>query len=172
MTKHRNRVCVHFAAAVALVIATCGSNGSLLQLSAASSPWAPGFRVSGIAREAGTVRVVPGVRILVTSGANAGASVVSDPGGGFTFQNLAAGAIDLQGMKDGYLVARIQAIDVSQNPTVDVRLYPTPPRDVHGAVAVARCNDESWSWAETPALACANNGGVATAYVRAHAARR
>jgi len=118
------------------------------------------------------MRIVPGARILVTSGTNAGTSVVSDGDGGFTLQNLAAGVIDLQGTKDGYLVVHVQAVDVSQNTTIDIRLYPTPPRDVHGAVAVARCNDESWSWAEAPALACTNNGGVATAYVRAHAVRR
>ena len=116
--------------------------------------------------------MLPGVHILVASGANAGASTVSDAAGAFTLLNLAAGAIDLQGTKDGYLVARVQAIDLSQNATIDIRLYPAPPRDVHGAVAVARCNDESWSWAEAPALACTNNGGVATAYVRAHAVRR
>jgi hypothetical protein len=166
------RTRLYLTAAVALGVAMFGSDASLLRLSAVSSPWAPGFRVSGIVREAGTLRAVPGARILVTSGANAGASVVSDGGGGFTLQNLAAGTIDLQGAKDGYLVAHVQAVDVSQDATTDIRLYQTPPRDVHGAVAVARCNDESWSWAEVPALACTNNGGVATAYVRARAVRR
>jgi hypothetical protein len=116
--------------------------------------------------------MLPGVHILVASGANAGASTVSDAAGGFTLLNLAAGAIDLQGTKDGYLVARVQAIDLARNATIDIRLYPAPPRDVHGAVAVARCNDDSWSWAEAPELACTNNGGVATAYVRAHSVRR
>jgi hypothetical protein len=170
--RNHRRTRMHLIAALAIVIATFGSDGSPVPLSAASSPWASGFRVSGIVREAGTLRIVPGARILVTSGANAGASVVSDAAGAFALQSLAGGAIDLLGTRDGYLIARIQAIDVSQNTTVDIRLYPTPPRDLHGALAVARCNDESWSWSDTPALACANNGGVATAYVRAHAVRR
>jgi hypothetical protein len=170
-TTHGSRTRVHLIAAVAIVIATFGSDGSLMQLSA-SSQLASGFRLSGIVREAGTMRFVPGARILVTSGANAGASVVSDADGVFALQNLAAGAIDLQGTKDGYLGARVQAIDVSLSTTIDVRLYPAPPRDVHGAAAVARCNDESWSWAETPARACTNNGGVATTYVRAQVARK
>jgi hypothetical protein len=170
--KIRHHIRMHLIEAVAIVIATFGSDGSPVQLSAASAPWASGFRVSGIVREAGTPRIVPGARILVTSGANAGTSVVSDAGGAFALQNLAAGAIDLLGTRDGYLVARMQAIDVSQNTSIDIRLYPTPPRDVHGALPVARCHDESWSWSDTPALACTNNGGVATAYVRAHAVRR
>jgi hypothetical protein len=170
--ENRTHTGEHLTAALALVIATFGSGGSLAPVSAASSPWAPGVRVSGIVREAGTMRIVPGVHVLVASGANAGASAISDAGGAFTFQNLAADAIDLQATKDGYLVARVQAIDVSQNATIDIRLYAVPPRDAHGAAAVARCNDESWSWAETPALACTNNGGVATAYVRARAVRR
>jgi hypothetical protein len=166
------RTRVHLTAAVLIAIAACASYGSLVQISAAPSPLPAGFRLSGIVREAGTIRPLPDARILVTSGANAGTSAVSDSGGSFTFANLAPDAIDLLGTKDGYLVAGVQAIDVSQTTTIDIRLYPTPPRDAHGAVAVARCNDESWSWAEMPALACTDHGGVATAYVRAHAARR
>jgi hypothetical protein len=167
----RDRSQRRLTAAVVLVIATLGSDGSLVPL-AAAPPSASGFRVSGIVREAGTMRLLPGARIVVTSGANAGTSVVSDAGGTFTLLNLAAGVVDLQGMKDGYLVARVQAVDVSQNTTLDIRFYPTPPRDARGAVARARCNDSSWSWVETPALACTNNGGIATAYVRAHATPR
>jgi hypothetical protein len=169
--ENRRHMSKHLTAALALVIATCGSSGSPAQVAAASLS-APGLRVSGIVREAGTMRALPGVQILIASGANAGASTVSDAAGAFTLLNLAAGAIDLKGTKDGYLVAQVQPIDVSQNATIEIRLYPAPPRDVHGAVAVARCNDESWSWAQAPALACTNNGGVATAYVRAHAIRR
>jgi hypothetical protein len=169
--ENRRHTGEHLIAALALAIATFGSGGSPAQVSAATS-WTPGVRLSGIVREAATMRILPGVHILVASGANAGASAVSEASGAFTLQNLAAGAIDLQATKDGYLVARVPAIDVSQNTTIDVRLYAAPPRNVHGAVAVARCNDESWSWAETPALACTNNGGVATAYVRARAFRR
>jgi len=153
---------------VALIVATCGN--SLAQLSATSSPIASS--VSGIVREAGSIRIVRGARIVVINGANTGASAISDADGVFTLQNLAAESIDLQAAKEGYLGARVQAIDISRNIMLDIRLYAAPPRDLRGAVAIARCNDDSWSWAETPALACTNNGGIATAYVPARAAQR
>src|SRR3954469_5102635 len=91
---------------MALIVATCGN--SLAQLSATSSPIA--FSVSGIVRDAGTMRIVRGARIVVTNGANTGVSAISDADGVFTLQNLAAGSIDLQGAKEGYLGARVQAI--------------------------------------------------------------
>ena len=130
-----------------------------------------GFNVSGIVREAGTLRSLPGARVLVTSGPDAGTFAVSDADGAFTLPNLLPGAIDLEGSKGGHLVARLQRIDVTQHRTIDVRLYATPPRDARGAAALARCKDASWSWAETR-RACTNNGGVATTYHRARVVAR
>jgi hypothetical protein len=102
----------------------------------------------------------------VVSGVDAGTSAMSDARGAFTLPNLLPGVIDLEGTKDGYLVARLEGINLTPNTTIDVPLYATPPRDGGGTTASARCKDASWSWAETK-LACKNNGGVATAYLQA-----
>ena len=128
--------------------------------------------VSGIVREAGTKRFLRGTRLLVTSGPDAGASAVSDSGGVFLFPNLSRGTMALAAAKDGYLVARLQSLDVPENTTLDVQMYLMPPRNANGEAAMSRCKDESWSWAETSALACTNNGGVATEYVQASARAR
>ena len=117
--------------------------------------------LSGFVREAGTVRMLPGARLLVTGGPDAGVFATSDDGGLFTFPSLSRGVIALEGSKDGYIVARLSNLTVSQNMTIDFALYLTPPRDATGASATARCKDESWSWAQTWAEACTNNGGVA-----------
>jgi hypothetical protein len=128
--------------------------------------------LSGTVREAGTKRFLRGTRLLVTSGPDAGAFAISDGGGVFLFPNLSRGTTALAAAKDGYLVARLQSLDVRENTTVDVQMYLMPPRNASGAAATARCKDESWSWTQTSALACTNNGGVETVYVQASARAR
>ena len=112
------------------------------------------------------MRFLSGARVAVVSGPDVGTFAISDAGGAFTLVSLLPGAIDLEGVKEGYLNARLENINVTPNMTIDVPLYAAPPRDGSGATAAARCKDASWSWAEAR-LACRNNGGVATAYVRA-----
>ncbi len=51
--------------------------------------------------------------------------------------------------------------DFTGNKNVDLWLAPMPPKNSTGATATARCNDGSWSWAQTGADACSNDGGVA-----------
>lgn len=74
------------------------------------------------------MRFLPDARVRVVSGPDAGTSAISDAGGAFTLPNLLSGAIDLEGAKDGYLVARLEGINITQNTTIDVPLYATPPR--------------------------------------------
>jgi Big-like domain-containing protein len=119
------------------------------------------FTLSGLVREAGTMRFVSGARLLVATGPDAGAFAISDEGGLFTFPSLSPGVITLEGTKDGYIVARLANLSISKNMTIDFTLYVPPPRDASGASATARCKDESWSWAQTWAEACTKNGGVA-----------
>ena len=154
------------AAAAAIMIAACGTDRSSTPNQTAPTPLPVRFNVTGSVREAGTMRFLPGARVLVASAQDAGTFAVSDAGGAFTLANVLPGAIDVEGSKDGYLVARLENINITQSMTIDVPLYPTPPRDASGAAALARCKDASWSWAETR-LACRNSGGVATAYLRA-----
>jgi hypothetical protein len=119
------------------------------------------FTLSGFVREAGTVRFLPGARLLVVTGPDAGAFAISDAGGLFTFPSLSAGVITIEGTKDGYIVARLANLTISKNMSIEFPLFLTPPRDASGATATARCKDESWSWAQTWAEACTKNGGVA-----------
>ena len=52
-------------------------------------------------------------------------------------------------------------ITIQSNTSVDLWLAPTPPKDATGATATARCNDGTWSWAQTRAEACTAAGGIA-----------
>jgi hypothetical protein len=125
------------------------------------SPPPTKFTLSGIVHEAGTTKLLEGVRFLVSVGPDAGASAVSDATGMFTFPSLAAGVISLEGAKDGYIEARLSNLSISHNQTIDFALYLTPPRDANGATATARCNDGSWSWGQTRDQVCTSNGGIA-----------
>ena len=173
------------AAALVIAIAAGGSHHSPTPVSTAPPPAArerladgtdrqrtSRVTLSGIVREAGTKRFLRGTRLLVASGPDAGASAISDGGGVFLFPNLSRGTMALAAAMDGYLVAQLQSLDVRENTTLDVQMYLMPPRNASGAAATARCKDESWSWAQTSTLACTNNGGVATVYVRASARAR
>jgi hypothetical protein len=132
-----------------------------MRLFVAQPPASTKVTLTGIVREAGTMKFLSGARLLVTSGPDAGAFAISDQGGLFTFQSLSPGTIGLEGTKDGYIVARLSNLSVLKSITIDFALFLTPPRDANGVSATARCNDESWSWAQTWAQACTNNGGVA-----------
>jgi len=44
---------------------------------------------------------------------------------------------------------------------VDISMFPNTPTNEAGALATARCNDATWSWAPTREDACTANGGIA-----------
>ena len=62
--------------------------------------------------------------------------------------------------KDGYQTYETEIVFVDGS-SLAVNLYPTPPKSADGASATARCNDGSWSWAQTRTAACSANGGLA-----------
>ena len=89
-----------------------------------------------------------------------GQSTVTDASGNYVLAGVPAGSYIYEVFKDGYeLLTGIgsSSADTQENFT----LYPTPPKDSTDKTATARCNDRSWSWADTEAAACASNGGIA-----------
>lgn len=103
------------------------------------------------------------VTVRVTDGPGAGRSTVSDSQGRFGFTEFPAGPVSLEAVKDGYVTWKLNGLVLEFDHEVDVVMFPTPPKDTSGASATARCNDGSWSWAQTRAAACTANGGVAYA---------
>lgn len=113
----------------------------------------------------GTVReVAPNIRPLAGAsvrafGSSVGA-VTTGANGTFTFSAMPAGRVLIEAFMAGYNVTEID-VTIGRDTQVSIDLYPTPPRDVAGATATARCQDGSWSWALTTAAACTVNAGVA-----------
>ncbi len=119
------------------------------------------YTVSGVAREAApTAMILVGLRIEFTSGPDAGTVVMSDSSGFFTAA-LTPGLIAMQATKDGYEIWRVANLTMDQNRAFDITMYLNPPRNVAGSIATARCADGTWSWAQTRARACTENGGIA-----------
>jgi hypothetical protein len=106
-------------------------------------------------------KALPGVTLEMIAGPDTGVSATTDASGMFRFQPLHSGQVGLQASKDGYVQSRVTGVQLDQERAFDIVLYPTPPKDVIGVSATARCNDGSWSWALTRAEACTANGGVA-----------
>ena len=120
------------------------------------------FTLTGVVREAApAAKVVSGVRVAITVGADTGMSIVTDASGQFRFNALSAGAIAMEATRDGYELWRVANLDMDQDRVLDVTLYPKPPTNASGTLATARCNDSTWSWATTRSEACTANGGVA-----------
>lgn len=120
------------------------------------------FALSGLAQETPpTQRPLNDVKITIVQGPDAGKSTISDKFGMFRLSPLQAGVIGVEAVKDGYYVWRVTNLTLERDQEVGVVLYPTPPKDDSGAIATARCNDASWSWAMTRADACTANGGIA-----------
>jgi hypothetical protein len=119
------------------------------------------FALSGVVREiAPNVRPVANATVRVLGGTVP--SVATNDQGAFSFAALPTGRVLIEVSKDGYVVWESNVtLDSDEQMTVD--LYPTPPKDASGAAATARCNDGSWTWAQTAAGACAANGGLAYA---------
>jgi hypothetical protein len=119
------------------------------------------YAVSGVSREAApTARVLADLRIEITGGPDSGMVVITDAGGFFHF-TLAPGLIAMQATKDGYEIWKIANLTMDQNRVFDITMYLNPPRNSAGSIATARCIDGTWSWAQTRARACTENGGVA-----------
>lgn len=120
------------------------------------------FLLSGLVREVPpTSRLLPGARVVITSGPDAGAFAIADAGGLFSFPGVSGGIVALEAANDGYSVWSISNLTISSNTELDVWIRPTTPKNPAGALATARCNDGSWTWETTPANACTGNGGVA-----------
>jgi hypothetical protein len=119
------------------------------------------YSVSGVSREAApTGRVLPDLRIEITAGLDSGTVVMSDAGGFFNF-TLAPGLISMQATKDGYEIWQIGNLTMDQNRAFDITMFLNPPTNSADSIATARCADGTWSWAQTRARACTENGGIA-----------
>jgi hypothetical protein len=113
--------------------------------------------MSGVVAEiAPNIRPLAGVRVQIVGGDH----TLSDDRGAFAIPGVAPGRMLIEFTKDGYQIYETEIVFVDGN-TLSVSLYPTPPKSADGASATARCNDGSWSWAQTRTNACAANGGLA-----------
>lgn len=125
------------------------------------SPSAPAstFLLSGIAHEvAPNAHALAGVRVAITAGPQAGTTVMSDTMGVFRFPALSDGTIGVEASRDGYLIWKVSNWPLQGDRAIEIALFPTPPANAAGVLATARCNDGSWSWDTSPALACAASG--------------
>jgi Big-like domain-containing protein len=119
-----------------------------------------GFSLSGNVQEVGPdMRAMSGVRLTIVSGPGAGASVTSDATGLYRFTGV-TGVVAIQATMAGYITWRIANLTVDHDMSMQVAMYPTPPTSASGATATARCNDGTWTWAQTVAEACTANGGI------------
>jgi hypothetical protein len=119
------------------------------------------FQLTGVVREVQpTSKVIAGATVHVTAGPDIGMKATTDVNGVYVFPALTPGFAALETTSNGYELNSI-GLSITNNGHVDIWLAPTPPKNVDGATATARCNDGSWSWAQTKAEACTSNGGMA-----------
>jgi Carboxypeptidase regulatory-like domain/Bacterial Ig-like domain (group 2) len=124
----------------------------------ASVSMARTFTISGFVTEAApNTRALSGVRVQIVVGGYA----FSDERGAFAISGLPSGRTLIEFTKDGYQTIEKDTTLADQDMQLAVTLYPVPPKNADGATATARCNDGSWSWAQTLAGACTANGGIA-----------
>jgi hypothetical protein len=118
------------------------------------------FGVSGVVREVGGASGgLGGVRLEIVRGPGAGTIATSDAAGSFRLAGV-MGMVDITASKPGYIDWRLQNLTVDHDMQMDVGIYLTPPTDASGARATVRCQDGSWSWAQTVSEACTGHGGV------------
>jgi len=126
-------------------------------------PQSSTLALSGTATEtAPAAKPLAGVAVRIIAGPDTGQSTMTGAWGYLMFfPPVHPGVISVEATKDGYLVWRLTNLIMDHDRDLQIVLYPVPPKDNSGASATARCNDGSWSWAETRADACAANGGIA-----------
>jgi hypothetical protein len=118
------------------------------------------FTITGaIAEVAPNVRQIAGARVQIVGGNH----TFSDDRGLFAIPGLPPGRALVEFSKDGYQTFETDVVVADGDNKLSINLYPTPPKGADGMSATARCNDGSWSWAQTRTDACTANGGMAYA---------
>jgi hypothetical protein len=118
------------------------------------------FTMTGVVSEvAPNVHGIAGARVQIVGGDHA----FSDDHGAFTIPGVSEGRTLIEVTRDGYQIFDTETVLLDHGPPLTINLYPTPPTGPDGMSATARCNDGSWSWAQTRADACPANGGMAYA---------
>jgi hypothetical protein len=121
------------------------------------------FLVSGVVHEVvPNERSLAGARVDIISGPDAGRFAISNASGYYELAGVAAGTITMVTTLEGFEPFRV-GLNVAGNVQEDGWLAPMPPTNSSGDTATARCKDGSWSWSQTQAAACADNGGIAYA---------
>lgn len=115
------------------------------------------YTIAGVVSEAApNARPVSGARVQIIG---SGFATTNDQGA-YTLTAVPEGRALVETSKTGYQVSEKEVI-LSGDTQLMVTLFPTPPANADGATATARCNDGTWSWAQTRADACTANGGIA-----------
>jgi hypothetical protein len=130
------------------VTAPDGPPGPLIILSGTVSETPPG------------AKPLDGVTVRITEGPGAGRSTVTEGGGRFGFPEFPSGLVGIEASKSGYVTWKMST-SVDHDREIQIVMFPSPPTDSSGAMATARCNDATWSWAQTRDAACTSNGGIA-----------
>lgn len=134
-----------------------GVSGSMHLLVATVNPKI--YALHAVVQEvAPNAKPIAGAHARILDGSH---EATSDNAGTFTLTDLPAATYLLEVTRDGYDVWESEVVITDRDIQVSVDMYPTAPKDSSGATATARCNDGSWSWAQTKSNACTGNGGVA-----------
>jgi len=124
----------------------------------ASVALAKTYAVTGVVTEAApNAKPVAGARVQIL----VGGFTFTDDKGAYSISGLPAGRALIEVTKDGYQTLETDVTVADHDVQLPLTVYPNPPKNADGATATARCNDGSWSWAQTRADACTANGGVA-----------
>jgi outer membrane protein OmpA-like peptidoglycan-associated protein len=103
--------------------------GGDVNVDCALEPLARVGTVVGHVRDAETSQPVSGVKIELTDPSHKVLSLTSDPSGGFKFENVTPGAVEMRVSADGYLTLVTPAdVKVRQESTVDLMLRPMPKK--------------------------------------------
>jgi len=105
-------------------------------------------------------RPLPGARVEIVGGPDAGKSAVADSTGKYKFGDLYAGLIILKTTLNGYEMWQ-GGFTLFGDRQQDAWLSPTPPKDATGTMATARCKDGTWTWSQITKDACDANQGIA-----------
>lgn len=164
-----------FASSIAVVVTYSDTVGSNTAMQSAAVPALPAppptvtFTLSGTVVD-GSVGV-SGARVEVTTGQDAGAAVLTDASGVFSFPSLQPGTFTLIVSKSGY--SNLQQNVVLTGNTTGLRLSltktstppPAPPSLCAPATAscgsaTARCNDGTLSCSQSRSGTCSSHNGV------------